>query len=157
MVSQVILLPGGVMPAELAYADLIAALGDDVQAVAKELELYARSEPPSGYTLDTEVDFNLYSAVPSPVDDSIWGVSERFPGYLVRVDRGTNPPESCRAEVFRVPEPGFDPRGDPGDRTHGIGCPAITNVRAPPSSTTSPINQLIRPMNDATNAVCGRR
>lgn len=56
MVSQVILLPGGVMPAELAYADLIAALGDDVQAVAKELELYARSEPPSGYTLDTEVD-----------------------------------------------------------------------------------------------------
>src|SRR5215475_4443822 len=31
-------------------------------------------------SLDTEVDFNLYSAVPSPVDTSIWGVAERFPG-----------------------------------------------------------------------------
>ena len=56
MGSQVILLPGGVMPAELAYADLIAALGDDVRAVAKELEMYAGPEPPSGYTLETEVD-----------------------------------------------------------------------------------------------------
>jgi hypothetical protein len=62
-------------------------------------------------SLDTQVNFNVYSAVPSPVDNSVWGVSERFPGYLVRVDRGTNPPESCRAEIFRVPEPGFDPRG----------------------------------------------
>jgi pimeloyl-ACP methyl ester carboxylesterase len=44
------------MPAQLAYADLIAALGDDVQAVAKELEMYAGPEPPSGYTLNTEVD-----------------------------------------------------------------------------------------------------
>ena len=43
--------------------------------------------------LDTEVDFNLYSAVPSPVDNSVWGVAERFPGYLVRVDRGN---ESAR-------------------------------------------------------------
>ena len=70
-------------------------------------------------SLDTEVDFNLYSAVPSPVDNSIWGVAERFPGYLVRVDRGGNPPESCRAEVFRVPEPGFDPRGVDVD-TNGV-------------------------------------
>ena len=73
----------------------------------------------TGSSLDTEVDFNLYSAVPSPVDNSIWGVAERFPGYLVRVDRGSNPPESCRAEVFRVPEPGFDPRGVDVD-TNGV-------------------------------------
>jgi pimeloyl-ACP methyl ester carboxylesterase len=54
--SRVILLPGGVVPAQLAYADLITALGSDVEAIAKELELYARPEPPPGYTLDTEVD-----------------------------------------------------------------------------------------------------
>ena len=63
--------------------------------------------------------FNLYAVVPSPVDNSVWGVSEQFPGYLVRVDRGTNPPESCRAEIFRVPEPGFDPRGVDID-TNGV-------------------------------------
>jgi pimeloyl-ACP methyl ester carboxylesterase len=55
MSSQVILLPGGVMPAPLAYADLIAALGSDVEAVAKELEMYAGPEPPPGYALVTEV------------------------------------------------------------------------------------------------------
>ena len=37
----------------------------------------------------------------------------------MRVDRGTNPPESCRAEIFRVPEPGFDPRGVDID-TNGV-------------------------------------
>jgi hypothetical protein len=73
----------------------------------------------SNPALDTMVAYNLYSVVPSPVDNSAWGVSERFPGYLVRVDRGTNPPESCRAEIFRVPEPGFDPRGVDID-TNGV-------------------------------------
>ena len=62
MSSQVILLPGGVMPAQLAYADLIQALGSDVEAVAKELEMYAGSQPPAGYTLDCEVDGILRAA-----------------------------------------------------------------------------------------------
>ncbi|MCC6202150.1 MAG: carboxypeptidase regulatory-like domain-containing protein [Gammaproteobacteria bacterium] len=60
---------------------------------------------------DTEVRYNLYSVIPSPVDDSVWGTSESYPGYIVRIDRGANPPVSCIAEVYRVPEPGFDPRG----------------------------------------------
>ena len=61
--------------------------------------------------LDTQVAFSLYGVVPSPADNSVWGASETFPGYLVRVDLGTNPPETCRAEVYRVPEGGLDPRG----------------------------------------------
>ena len=66
--------------------------------------------------LDTLVSFSLYGDIPSPVDDSIWGVSERYPGYLVRVDRGKNPPQSCMTEIYKVPEPGFDPRGVDIDR-----------------------------------------
>jgi hypothetical protein len=69
--------------------------------------------------LDTLVSYNLYSVIPSPVDNSIWGVSEQYPGYLVRVDRGTNAPSSCITEVYRVPEPGFDPRGVDID-TNGV-------------------------------------
>ena len=69
--------------------------------------------------LDTLVSFSLYGVIPSPVDDSVWGVAERFPGYLVRVDRGKNPPQSCMAEIYRVPEPGFDPRGVDID-TNGV-------------------------------------
>jgi hypothetical protein len=69
--------------------------------------------------LDTLVSFSLYGVIPSPVDDSVWGVSERYPGYLVRMDRGKNPPQSCVTEIYKVPEPGFDPRGVDID-TNGV-------------------------------------
>jgi pimeloyl-ACP methyl ester carboxylesterase len=51
----VILLPGAVLPAELAYGALIETLENEVDAVAKDLELYAGDEPPADYSLDTEV------------------------------------------------------------------------------------------------------
>jgi hypothetical protein len=61
--------------------------------------------------LDTLVSYSMYSVIPSPVDDSVWGVSESYPGYLVRLQRGSNAPSTCKTQIFRVPEPGFDPRG----------------------------------------------
>jgi hypothetical protein len=67
-------------------------------------------------TRDTQVSYSLYSVIPSPVDDSVWGVSESYPGYLVRMQRGNNAPESCKTQLFKVPEPGFDPRGVDVDR-----------------------------------------
>ena len=59
---RVILLPGSVLPAELAYPPLIEALGPDVDAIAKELEVYAEPEPPAGYSLDDEVSGILREA-----------------------------------------------------------------------------------------------
>lgn len=52
---EVILLPGGVLPAALAYEALLKELGDGVHAVAKDLELYGGERPPAGYTLDVEI------------------------------------------------------------------------------------------------------
>jgi pimeloyl-ACP methyl ester carboxylesterase len=49
------LLPGGVLPAEPAYGALIESLGDRVDALPKDLEVYAEDRPPPGYGLDTEV------------------------------------------------------------------------------------------------------
>jgi pimeloyl-ACP methyl ester carboxylesterase len=54
-VSRAILLPGGILPADLAYRALLDALGEEVEAVTKDLELYAGDEPPGDYTLDTEI------------------------------------------------------------------------------------------------------
>jgi pimeloyl-ACP methyl ester carboxylesterase len=51
----VILLPGGILPADLAYGALIDALGAEVEAVAKNLELYAGEALPQNYGLDNEV------------------------------------------------------------------------------------------------------
>jgi pimeloyl-ACP methyl ester carboxylesterase len=62
MGARVILLPGGVMPADLAYGALIDALGDDVEAIAKDLEVYASPEPPPDYSLEHEVDGVLRTA-----------------------------------------------------------------------------------------------
>jgi pimeloyl-ACP methyl ester carboxylesterase len=52
---RVILLPGIVLPAEPAYGALIEALGPDVEAVAKDLEVYATPEPPQHYSLEIEI------------------------------------------------------------------------------------------------------
>src|SRR5437016_2391498 len=44
------------MPAALAYEDLVTALGPEVDARPKELEIYAGDEPPKGWGLHTEVE-----------------------------------------------------------------------------------------------------
>ena len=68
-----------------------------------------QTAPPAfNAALDTEVRYNLYLIIPSPVDYAIWGASEQYPGFIVRVDRGSNPPSTCKTEVYRVPDPGLD-------------------------------------------------
>jgi pimeloyl-ACP methyl ester carboxylesterase len=49
------MLPGGVLPAESAYAALLKVLGDRVDAVAKDLEVYSGDRPPRNYDLSMEV------------------------------------------------------------------------------------------------------
>ena len=78
-----------------------------------------RGAAPFDPKLDTMVSYSMYSVVPSPVDDTVWGASERFPGYLIRLKRGSNPPATCMTQIFKVPEPGFDPRGIDID-SHGV-------------------------------------
>jgi pimeloyl-ACP methyl ester carboxylesterase len=52
-----VLLPGGVLPAQLAYGSLLEILGDEVDARPKELEIYAGEVvPPVGYRFDAEID-----------------------------------------------------------------------------------------------------
>ena len=54
---RAILLPGSVMPASIAYADLLAAFDPGVDVRAKELEVYSgETVPPPGYSLNTEID-----------------------------------------------------------------------------------------------------
>jgi pimeloyl-ACP methyl ester carboxylesterase len=51
---RVILLPGIVLPAEAAYGGLIDALEPEIEAVGKDLEVYATPEPPEDYSLAVE-------------------------------------------------------------------------------------------------------
>ena len=53
---QSILIPGAILPASVAYADLLGAFDPGVDARAKELEVYSGATvPPSGYGLETEI------------------------------------------------------------------------------------------------------
>lgn len=61
-VTRVIMLPGSVLPASLAYGALTAALGPDVEAIVKELEVYRDDSPPPGWGLDTEIEGVLREA-----------------------------------------------------------------------------------------------
>ena len=55
--TAVIFLPGVIMPSALRYAALLRALGSDVTAITKDLELYAGpTTPPPGYGIATEVE-----------------------------------------------------------------------------------------------------
>ena len=54
--TQLVLLPGILMPAALRYGPLLAALGEGIEALPKDLEVYADSEPPQDYSIGTEVE-----------------------------------------------------------------------------------------------------
>ena len=58
----VLFLPGSVLPGHLAYAALVEALGDRVEPLVKELEVYRDPTSPDGYSLDVEVDGVLRDA-----------------------------------------------------------------------------------------------
>jgi pimeloyl-ACP methyl ester carboxylesterase len=62
MGHQAILLPGSVLPRDLAYGALIEAMSDGVDARAKDLEVYATDEPPPGYGLESEIEGVLREA-----------------------------------------------------------------------------------------------
>jgi hypothetical protein len=74
--------------------------------------------------LDPEKDRRFaggfYSVAPAP-DGSVWGTVLGFPGAIVRLNPGTNPPETALAEVYEPPVndpkvPGYSPRGGDVDR-----------------------------------------
>jgi pimeloyl-ACP methyl ester carboxylesterase len=62
------MLPGGVLPASLAYEALLGELGEGANAVAKELEVYREDAPPADYSLEVEVAGILRAAAEAGFD-----------------------------------------------------------------------------------------
>src|SRR5688500_10769316 len=104
---RAMLLPGIVLPAELAYGALIAALGPDVDAVAKDLEVYATPEPPGDYSLEVEVAGVLRESNARGCSDFIWS------GIRVAEPQRSRlpPPEAIGSRAWRYSSP---PGREPG-------------------------------------------
>ena len=72
---------------------------------------------------DTRIPGFSYGIIANPVDGSAWVArTGPFPGRLLRLDRGDNPPQSCIAEVYEPPSienPAIDP-ANTGHAPRGI-------------------------------------
>jgi hypothetical protein len=92
------------------------ALVLDTNGNGKRDEGYTQPGQPIDPTKDARVNAAFYAVMPSPADGSIWGATYGYPGSVVRVVPGSNPPATAIAEVFNVPLPGFGSRGADIDR-----------------------------------------
>jgi hypothetical protein len=83
-------------------------------------DAYVEPNDPVDPTKDKRFGAAFYSVAPAP-DGSIWGTVLSYPGQVVRLVPGPNPPETALAEVYEPPfndpkRPGFSPRGGDVDR-----------------------------------------
>jgi hypothetical protein len=72
---------------------------------------------------DTRVVVGAYGIIVNPVDGSVWGASTSHPGRILRLDVGNNPPETCMAEVYSVPNEKWGatgPTDERGSKPRGI-------------------------------------
>jgi hypothetical protein len=66
-------------------------------------DAYVEPDQPVDPTKDKRIHGGLYSVMENPADHSIWGTVLSFPGGLVRLELGSNPPASTIAEFFESP------------------------------------------------------
>jgi hypothetical protein len=83
---------------------------------------YVEPNQPVDPAKDKRINAGFYAVSPAP-DGSVWGSSLGYPGAIVRLNPGPNPPATALAEYYELPlneagEPveGFSPRGMDVDR-----------------------------------------
>jgi hypothetical protein len=89
-------------------------------------DAYVEPDQPVDPTKDKRIAAGFYAINPSPVDVSVWGTVLGFPGAIVRLNPGSNPPATALAEIYEPPlnDPktsaqgykAFSPRGMDIDR-----------------------------------------
>lgn len=98
-----------------AYVE--GAQGVATTAAGESFGTSAAMNAPSDPTKDTRLNAAFYGLAVAP-DGTVWGSVLGFPGGIVRINPGSNPPETALAEYYelpyddpRAPVSGFSPRG----------------------------------------------
>ncbi len=85
-------------------------------------DAYVEPNEPVDPTKDKRYGAGFYSVAPAP-DGAVWGSVLGFPGAIVRINPGANPPDTTLVEVYeppfnnaKAPVQGFSPRGADVDR-----------------------------------------
>jgi hypothetical protein len=94
-------------------------------------DAYVEPNQPADPTKDRRHGGAFYAVSPAP-DGSVWGSQLGFPGAVIRLSPGANPPETALAEVFEppmkggAPVEGYSPRGMDIDR-NGVAWMAMAS------------------------------
>ena len=64
---------------------------------------YVEPDQPVDPTKDKRIVSGYYGIGVNPLDGSIWGSVLRFPGAVIRVNPGDNPPATTLTEIYEVP------------------------------------------------------
>jgi hypothetical protein len=95
-------------------------------------DAYVEPDQPVDPTKDKRINAGFYSVAPTP-DGAVWGSSLGYPGAVVRLTPGPNPPATALAEVFEpplnadgTPVQGYSPRGMDVDR-NGVAWVALAS------------------------------
>ena len=65
-------------------------------------DAYVEPNQPVDPTKDKRINAPFYAASPAP-DGSVWGSSLGFPGAIMRLVPGSNPPETALTEIYELP------------------------------------------------------
>jgi hypothetical protein len=120
-------------------------------------DAYVEPNEPVDPTKDKRIAAGLYAVSPA-ADGSIWGSSLGFPGSVIRLVPGANPPETALTEIYELPwnNPsvatlGFSPRGMDIDRD-GIAWVALASGHLASFDRRKCVNPLTGP--SATGQHC---
>jgi hypothetical protein len=79
-------------------------------------DAYVEPNRPLDPTKDQRIGGALYAVAPAP-DGSVWGTQLGYPGAVIRLSPGANPPETALTEIYEPPpDKGYSPRGGDVDR-----------------------------------------
>ena len=113
------------------------------------LDEWVEPDEPVDPTRDKRVTSGYYGVAANPVDGTIWGSSLGFPGVILRLDPGPNPPQTALTEVYELPwdnpaapVQGYSPRGMDIDRNGVVWTPLASGHLASfdRSKCTGPLN-----------------
>ena len=77
----------------------------DINGDGRITKPWTEPDEPINPTQDARIGFSGYEVSVSPRDESIWisGIGGETDNKVVRIERGANPPETCKAEVYEPP------------------------------------------------------
>jgi hypothetical protein len=82
---------------------------------------FTRPPEPADNDLDRQINGGGYGVAWNPKDGSIWYASGGgVPGQIVRIDRGSKPPQTCKAEIYQPPYNNASAPGVMGATPRGI-------------------------------------